>query len=56
MTGSHKNRRDWHRSRNEKHSIEAFIFDMDGTLVDNMMYHNKAWLTVLSETGISILH
>jgi beta-phosphoglucomutase len=34
--------------------IKAFIFDMDGTLVDNMRFHNQAWLTVLAEAGVSI--
>ena len=24
-------------------TIHAFIFDMDGTMVDNMAYHGEAW-------------
>ncbi len=30
----------------------AFIFDMDGTLVDNMRFHGAAWQTMLFENGI----
>lgn len=30
----------------------AFIFDMDGTLVDNMRYHTEAWGKLLAENGI----
>lgn len=30
----------------------AFIFDMDGTLVDNMRFHTVAWQKMLDENGI----
>ena len=30
----------------------AFIFDMDGTLVDNMRFHGEAWRRMLLENGI----
>lgn len=30
----------------------GFIFDMDGTLVDNMRYHMRAWTEMLAENGI----
>jgi beta-phosphoglucomutase len=30
----------------------GFIFDMDGTLVDNMRFHTRAWTTMLAENGI----
>ncbi len=30
----------------------AFIFDMDGTLVDNMRYHTMAWQKMLDENGV----
>jgi len=30
----------------------AFIFDMDGTLVDNMRFHGDAWQQMLAENGI----
>ena len=30
----------------------AFIFDMDGTLVDNMRFHMRAWTALLAENGI----
>ncbi len=32
----------------------AFIFDMDGTLVDNMFFHTEAWGKMLSENGIEM--
>lgn len=34
--------------------IEAFIFDMDGTLVDNMHYHDLAWQATLKDFGIDL--
>ena len=33
------------------YSDRAFIFDMDGTLVDNMRYHTDAWRTLIEENG-----
>src|SRR5215203_3875415 len=30
----------------------AFIFDMDGTLVDNMRFHTEAWGKMLLENGV----
>lgn len=32
----------------------ALIFDMDGTLVDNMEYHAKAWIALFADNGISV--
>ena len=32
----------------------AFVFDMDGTLVDNMKYHTEAWQRLLSEHGVEM--
>ena len=32
----------------------AFIFDMDGTLVDNMQVHTEAWGQLLGENGIEM--
>lgn len=32
----------------------AFIFDMDGTLVDNMQFHTEAWGKMLAENGIEM--
>ncbi len=34
--------------------IQAFIFDMDGTLVDNANFHTQAWADLLHEIGIGI--
>ena len=34
------------------YSRRAFIFDMDGTLVDNMRFHGAAWKAMLLENGI----
>ena len=35
-----------------KYETRAFIFDMDGTLVDNMRFHGEAWRQMLAENGI----
>jgi beta-phosphoglucomutase len=32
----------------------AFIFDMDGTLVDNMRYHSQAWMALFESLGIQL--
>lgn len=32
----------------------AFIFDMDGTLVDNMRVHNQVWINFLAEKGAQV--
>lgn len=29
----------------------AFIFDMDGTMIDNMPFHNRIWVQFLNEIG-----
>ena len=34
--------------------ITAFIFDMDGTLVDNMPFHIDAWVQMMAENGVAI--
>jgi beta-phosphoglucomutase-like phosphatase (HAD superfamily) len=31
----------------------AFIFDMDGTLVDNMAYHMQSWLSFMQRQGLN---
>jgi beta-phosphoglucomutase len=33
---------------------QAFLFDMDGTLVDNMRFHNQAWVTFFGRRGQAI--
>lgn len=35
-------------------STRAFIFDMDGTLVDNMHVHTEAWAKLLEENGVEM--
>lgn len=35
-------------------SIKAAIFDMDGTLVDNMHFHQEAWFAFFSDHGLSV--
>ncbi|MEP6901784.1 MAG: HAD hydrolase-like protein [Actinomycetota bacterium] len=32
----------------------AFIFDMDGTLIDNMHFHTEAWGKMLEENGVKM--
>lgn len=32
----------------------AFIFDMDGTLVDNMRVHDQVWVELLAGAGVSV--
>ncbi len=39
---------------NSETQIKAFIFDMDGTIVNNISYHSKAWLQFLSKYDIHI--
>lgn len=34
--------------------MQAFIFDMDGTMVDNMMVHHRAWQLKLQELGLDL--
>lgn len=34
--------------------IEGVIFDMDGTMVDNMMVHHRAWQRILAKYGIDL--
>lgn len=33
---------------------KAYIFDMDGTLTDNMHYHHKAWMQFIEEKQLGI--
>ena len=32
----------------------AFIFDMDGTIVDNMAYHTQSWIAFFEQRGMAI--
>ncbi|GAC1338203.1 MAG: beta-phosphoglucomutase family hydrolase [Myxococcales bacterium] len=34
--------------------LRAAIFDMDGTLVDNMAFHAKAWVGVFQRLGVEV--
>jgi beta-phosphoglucomutase family hydrolase len=34
--------------------LRAFIFDMDGTLVDNMAFHQLAWDAMLTDLGLTV--
>ncbi|HYH03599.1 MAG TPA: haloacid dehalogenase, partial [Bacillota bacterium] len=35
----------------KNHNGYAFLFDMDGTLVDNMNVHNQVWIDYIRELG-----
>ncbi len=35
-------------------AYKGLIFDLDGTLIDSMPWHTKAWITVCAEHGFSI--
>src|SRR5215208_1920651 len=35
-------------------TIRAIIFDMDGTMVDNMAVHNRIWVEFFAEMGIEL--
>ncbi|RKH19489.1 HAD family phosphatase [Corallococcus praedator] len=35
--------------------LRAAVFDMDGTLVDNMDFHNRAWVTLARKLGLENL-
>ncbi len=34
--------------------LRAVVFDMDGTLVDNMAFHNQAWVALAGKLGLSM--
>lgn len=36
------------------HTPRAFIFDMDGTIVDNMAFHTKSWVAFFERRGHEI--
>lgn len=41
----------------QTHNIPAgtpLLFDMDGTIIDNMMVHHRAWQQLLSELGLDL--
>ena len=33
---------------------ECILFDLDGTLIDSMPYHNEAWMKAFSDHGVTI--
>ena len=35
-------------------NYDALVFDLDGTLVDSMPYHNKAWIETFASFGVSV--
>lgn len=40
--------------RIKDHVIRGIIFDMDGTMVDNMMVHHRAWQRKLASLGLEM--
>ncbi|RXG13365.1 HAD superfamily hydrolase (TIGR01509 family) [Leeuwenhoekiella aestuarii] len=41
-------------SQKTKIPVKALIFDMDGTMIDNMMIHHRAWQKKLKELGLDM--
>lgn len=35
---------------------KALLFDMDGTMIDNMAYHEMAWMQTLNALGVELTH
>jgi beta-phosphoglucomutase family hydrolase len=35
-------------------TTRAFIFDMDGTIVDNMAFHTRSWITFFEQRGMAV--
>jgi beta-phosphoglucomutase family hydrolase len=35
-------------------STSGFIFDMDGTMIDNMRFHTEAWVKLLAESSLEV--
>jgi beta-phosphoglucomutase family hydrolase len=35
-------------------AASAFIFDMDGTIVDNMAYHTQSWIRFFEQRGMAV--
>lgn len=42
------------RDQARQQNPRAFIFDMDGTLVDNMNFHTQSWLALFDSLGIHL--
>ena len=36
------------------HAARAFVFDMDGTIVDNMAFHTRSWITFFERRGKAV--
>ena len=42
------------KNRPRTNGKRTFIFDMDGTLVDNMRFHSQAWMALFESLGIHL--
>lgn len=40
--------------RNQQKHYQAFLFDLNGTMIDDMHYHIKAWHRILNDLGASL--
>jgi phosphoglycolate phosphatase-like HAD superfamily hydrolase len=49
-----KKRRSVHKIKGRAESMPAFLFDLDGTLVDSVYQHVLAWREALERTGITL--
>jgi hypothetical protein len=44
----------WPKSKSKQQPQPAFLFDLDGTLIDSVYEHILAWRRALSEMGIEL--
>ena len=50
MLQKHKSFVTWaNKKANMKFLPKALLFDLNGTMIDDMEYHNKAWFTILND-------
>lgn len=38
----------------KEHNIKAFVFDLNGTIINDMEYHSRAWFNMFSSLGVNL--